>query len=128
MATIEHIHVRLLSWGSWRTNGGFVRSEGVARYEVRIVDSASDGLWSTRLPAGTIDTLEAAETDRAVAQLPDPLRQAVIVVYATMPGHTAKSRAAKLGVSDQTLRMRIEHAHARIDAWLQDRHTSRAAA
>jgi len=128
MATIDHVHQRLLVWGSWRANGGICRSEGVSRYEVRIVDSASDGLWSTRLPAGTIDTLEAAETDRAVAQLPDPLRQAVIVTYATMPGHTAKSRAAKLRVSDQTLRIRIEHAHARIDSWLQEKHAARVAA
>lgn len=119
MAGIEHIHVRLVRWGSWRQGGGVGRSEGVARYEVRIVDSASDGLWSTRVP---FDTLEAGETDRAVAQLPELLRAAVIVTYAEMPGHTNKARAARLRVSDQTLRMRVEHAQARIDAWLQDKH------
>ena len=119
---IRHIHERLERWATWADGGRVGKSQGVSRYEVRTADSASDGLWSTRVP---YDTLEAQETEDAVTALPAELYRVVKMCYVEMPGRTLKdqARALKIG-SDQTLRIRIEHAHARIDAWLQDRHAA----
>jgi len=116
---IEHINERLGRWAAWAAGGKRAAGLGyasctLARWEVvcsfRPVDPGYDD--------------EAGATDKAVAQLPDELRQVVMVYYLT-PG-TLKQKARECGIHRDTLYARLHHAHLRIDQHLTEAKKPRA--
>jgi hypothetical protein len=127
MARVNWIHERLVRWASWAGEGGGGHSEGVGGYDAAwtlrsVSQSASSDLWSSRVP---FDALEAAETERAVTALPPELAGVVRLVYLKMAEHTMADRARRLGMSDQTLRARLEQADARLVAWFGQKEAAR---
>ena len=116
MARIEEIERRLQNWARWKAG---MRSGGMsyARIDLEAAQGGRDGYREATIPTSDC---EADETERAVAALDGPLRAAVEVVY-LMQHKSARWHAARLCVSEPTVKDRIWKAHRAISHWLTDR-------
>ncbi len=103
---------RLDQWGRWQTNGTCRAGASVLG---RLADAAAQGgRKRSHIP---FDDIECGVTDRAVAQLPKELKQAV-KVWHTAEG-TLDAIAEELGVSKITLQRRLAQADLRIEEWFR---------
>lgn len=139
--TVQH---RLMCWGRWvqeprrefahsssvfgriremQENAG-ISGDGI-RYDLIEVDGDAvmcppDGGLSRAVERRARELaydIRCRETHAAVAMLPDGLRSAVIHVYVVPQRErprSARRAAERLGVSDKTLRKRLDEAHERV--------------
>lgn len=112
MARIPDIERRLQNWARWRSSMGV----GVANYaRVDMTEERVDGGgYDTPLPIPISDD-EAHRTEYAVQALEVALRDAVMAVYVS--GGQMRTKAARLGVSEATVYLRVDQAHYRLAAW-----------
>lgn len=109
---IQWVCERLDQWGMWQMNG---TCRGGASVLGRLADAvAQGGRKRSHIP---FDDIECSVTDRAVAQLPKELRQAV-QVWHTAEG-TLDAIAEELGVAKITLQRRLAQADLRIGEWFR---------
>ena len=106
MARDEDMERRLQEWARWKLDAN--RSPlGFAGVDLANAELPRDP-YGAQAPIPTND-LEAAETDKAVMALPHELVETVHLHYVGA-GSQAK-KAAKLGVTERSMRDRVERAH-----------------
>lgn len=104
--TGDYVAGRLQRWVRWVSSDRLVRGLWFARCTFARMSGGSDG-------AGDPDVdIESEETDRAVRQLPDDLRAAVVAFY--LGRGTVAQRAKDCGCGERTLYDRIERAKVRL--------------
>lgn len=113
MSRVDWVHDRLVRWADWSARGGLVRGLWYARCTFGAEPSGGG-----QMVDAAIDQ-EAMTTQSAVAKLaPAELRAAVHAFYCGRG--TVKQRAKDLGVSEATLKRKVEHAHVRLVALLEE--------
>lgn len=108
MERIEWVHLRFERWARWSMAGIGV---GCADFSIDRVDGVR--------PADVAVDADAMETDRAIAQLPVELKNAVKAAY-WWEG-SVESIAQKLRISRRTLHNRLCHADRRVRDWIEAR-------
>lgn len=115
---IDHMHQRLLRWADWSALGKRAAGLWFARCSLAVWHASSEAL----LPDVRLDE-EASDTDRAVTQLPDDLRDAVRAMY--LGRGTVEQRARDCNCHKDTLYSRVARAQQRmigiLDAVKRDR-------
>jgi hypothetical protein len=113
VARIEDIERRLQNWARWVHGAG---SGGLGYGSTWNTEAGSSRFREAVIP--TVDC-EASATNEAIEALDATLRQTVRQVYLT--GDSGSIDAAKLGVSEATVKSRIWDVHRRLSRWFTER-------
>ncbi|ANN78919.1 hypothetical protein BAU07_18950 [Bordetella flabilis] len=122
MQRIEWVHRRFEQWALWAHGTGGAYG-AAAMFNVNRVDQTDDVRAGMRNTDPAFNA-EALETDRAVAQLPDDLKRAVIGAYVWEGGMQVV--AEKLKCTRATLHRRLCCADRRVIEWIDARRAREA--